>query len=141
MNQSVLIVCTGNLNQSPLLAGLLQKARPLWHVESCGTSHYTRLRAPASLKTRELALELYDIDLSVHRTKHISELAWSQWGYIIYFSKAQRYEITRAFPKMPEDAVLRFRLPNPGFMRRRSPELSAVIERAGSLVADFLVSI
>ena len=78
MKKRVLILCTGNSARSQMAEGLLRhRAGHYFDVESAGTSP-SSVRAEAIAVMRELG-----IDISSHRSKHLSEFDGQHFDYVI----------------------------------------------------------
>ncbi len=76
--QTVLILCTGNSARSQMAEGLLRhQAGDRFAVYSAGT-HPAGVRAEAIAVMRELG-----IDISLHRSKSVSEFAGRPFDYVI----------------------------------------------------------
>jgi len=99
--QSILFVCTANQCRSPIAAALfknllLQKgfSSDEWIVESAGTWTKSGLRAlPACRKIAAL----FDVDLSSHRTKSITDVSLMSYDLIIVMEKGHYEALSLEF--------------------------------------------
>ena len=85
--QSILFVCTANQCRSPIAAELFKRLLrekgflpDEWTIESAGT--WTKNGLPPILPCQKLAQQ-FDIDLSSHRTRSISDLNFGSYDLVV----------------------------------------------------------
>jgi arsenate reductase len=92
MKQRVLILCTGNASRSQMAEGLLRHdAGDRFDVFSAGVN-------PCPIRPETIAvMEELGIDMSRHRSKHVSEFAGQSFDYVLTVCDHAR-EVCPVFP-------------------------------------------
>jgi protein-tyrosine-phosphatase len=130
----ILVLCHGNVNRSALCGAILeQELAGVAEVRSAGFIAGGRR---AAKKTRDAAMQGYDIDLENHRSTQVDaiQIAWADT--IIYMDKGNLGRLERiagqfggqrwhCLGEFAEPAVKR--IPDPAFMARGTPEFEATI--------------
>jgi arsenate reductase len=92
MKKRVLILCTGNASRSQMAEGLLRHdAGDRFDVFSAGVS-------PCQIRPETIAvMQELGIDMSRHRSKHVSEFAGQSFDYVLTVCNYAR-EVCPVFP-------------------------------------------
>jgi len=105
----VLFVCSGNINRSAMAEGILKamlahtRYKSYFKVHSAGTLNLPP--TPAHEYTRQVAAE-NNIDLSKHRSKHLTEHILDNSDWVIVMAMDHKYYIERKYPQYADKVVL-----------------------------------
>lgn len=107
MFDSILVLCTGNICRSPFGERLLKKLKPELQVSSAGvgveSNKLSGLPAdPAALKVAGQ----YDIDLSLHRAKQVTQSDIDAADVILVMERRQIDQLCELFPLARSKTVL-----------------------------------
>ena len=111
---SIIILCTANMCRSPIAEVLLQRKLQErtdaedWKVESAGT--WTIDGKPAAEVTQIVMKQLYDVDLSVHRTRVVSRPLLRPFDLILVMEVGQKEAICVEFPELSSRVFLLYEM-------------------------------
>ena len=108
--KSLIFVCYGNTCRSPMAEGLAKKLLPEHvDVESAGLSPVFE---GAVEDTVEIMKELYDVDVSSHRTRSIAEVEPERFDYIIVLDAGVYEMLKYRYPHLLDRMIL-WDIPDP----------------------------
>lgn len=151
MTRKILVVCHGNINRSPLCAAILAARCPATILQAA-LKEITRPERAAK-KMRDAAFDLYDIDLSEHRSRPITRAMVHEADMVVYMDNGnlRRLKNLMYIETVPEswhclaeyaegfgrpDACF-MRIPDPAYMLRDSVEFKQTV----SLIAHASVNL
>ncbi len=96
----ILFVCTGNTCRSPMAEALYKKYAT--EMKSNSTASSAGLYTVCGLCASDnalMAMEDYDIDLSHHRSRRVSEALLAEFDYILCMTAAQANAMVSQYPQ------------------------------------------
>lgn len=125
---NILVLCLGNINRSPLCAGLLRKAG--YNADSAG---FRKEGQPATKKTRQWAWSNLNLDLHSHRSKRFSRKMLAEVDMIVLMTPKHRDNIPTEF--WDKTVLLgmhldppRSTIPDPNYLAKDSPEFDQALQ-------------
>jgi len=98
MGKMILFVCTGNTCRSPMAAALFNKfcLKSGWHAESAGTAAFAG--EPASALACTVMQNEYDLDITGHLSRPVTEILLREAEWILTMTPRQRDSLQKAYP-------------------------------------------
>ena len=129
----VLVLCYGNVNRSPLCAAVLRE-RGYSTARSAG---FYKAGQRAAKKTRELAANEYELDLSQHRSSLCTHEMVHWADFIICMGYRVRALLFQQFP-CSALKVITWNIPDPGFLSGKDPKFAAIQDRVVTATLEFM---
>jgi len=105
---SILFVCTANQCRSPLAAALfhrqLSDSISEWSIASAGT--WAKEDRSAHPQTQAAAIQVYNLDLSSHRSQSIDTLLLTDYHLILAMAQGHKEAICAEFPEVSQRVYL-----------------------------------
>ena len=107
--KTILVICTGNVCRSPVVAALLKNRLAShnldhWVIHSAGTQ--VNSSVPASVFSVEVIAEVENIDISPHRSKPVSAEMVDEADLILCMAARHTTALNQAFPSGSQKIVL-----------------------------------
>jgi protein-tyrosine-phosphatase len=111
-NMRILFVCSGNMCRSPMAEGLARKILgSIVEAESAGTGAMNG--RGAAKNAIEIMRSRFDIDLSKHRSRNVSDVALDDFDYIVPMDDDVADELRGTYPQISSRIMESWKIDDP----------------------------